>query len=306
MFHSPSSPVIAVFLLASAIHSDGETPPSAAATVETARMTSLIADGKLSPPAPPPVLPDFRIKSTVVREMEVVESPPMSGLPPVTGTITTTVHLVANPKLPDPTPPVVGHQAFPAGRLAELSKHYRASRFVSVSAMVYDGARSRLRCYPNGHPEKEVTVWSNIDFRYFSGFSTFEVNGADGEFRKYHLFMMVHGEDMQKRAALMARLGRVFVPPVIPALPDGDPAFVVEGDSPDADSLKIVEDLHQLYRSEGVRMKAAYFARIKAQEEQRAYYLANPPVPKDVNVSFWRRDHPLKPSPSTDMQGGNP
>jgi hypothetical protein len=252
------------------------------------------------------VLPDFRIKSTVVREMDVVESPPMSGLPPVTGTITTTVHLVANPELPDPPPPVAGQQPFSASRLAELSKHYRASRFVSVSAMVYNGPRTRLRCYPNGHPEKEVTVWSNIDFRYFSGFSTFEVNGADGEVRKYHLFMMVHGEDMQKRAALMARVGRVYVPPVIPALPDSDPAFVVEGGAPDADSLKIVEDLHQLYRSEGVRMKAAYFARVKAQEEQRAYFLAHPPVPKDVNVSFWRRDHPLRQTPNPVTEGANP
>lgn len=274
--------------------------------VETAAITSPISDGKASPPSPPPVLPDFEVKSTVVREMEVVEPPPMSGLPPVTGTITTTVHLVEDPKLPDPPPPVAAHQPFPAGRLAELSKNYRASRFVSVSAMVYEGPRTRLRCYSNGHPEKAVTVWSNVDFMYFSGFSAFEVNGADGDVRKYNLFMSLYGADMRKRAALMARLGREYVPPVIPALPDGDPAFVVEGDAPDADSLQIVEDLHQLYRSEGVRMKAAYLARMRAQEEQRAYFLAHPPVPKDVNVSFWRRDHPLRQTPNPVTEGANP
>lgn len=271
---------------------------------DEAEIPGEISDGKPSPPSPPPVLPDFKVKSTVVREMDVVEAPPMSGLPPVTGTITTTVHLVEDPKLPDPPPPPVPAEN-PQGnfRIADQGD-VEWSRMAFVSATVYDHSRTLLRCHPNGNVNKEITVWSNLDFNHFSGFSTFEVKAADGKVRRYNLIMGISNEDTQKRAELFAKHDMEYDQPEIPSLPDDKPAYVIEDAAPDAGAVQLVEDLHQLYRNEGTRMEAAYLARIKAEAEQRAYYLAHPPVPKNVTMNFWEREHPVGMSANTIKQGG--
>jgi hypothetical protein len=263
-----------------------------------------ISDGEPSPPAPLPVLPDFVVKSTVVREMDVVEAPPMSGLPLVEGTITVTAHLVEDPKLPDPPPPPVPAEASGNSQLEKPEGESEWSGFVFVSATVYDHSRTLLRCHPNGNVKKEITVWSNLDFNCFTGFSTFEVKATDGKIRRYDLMMGISNEDTQKRAELLAKHDMEYDLPEIPALPDGRPAYVIEDAAPDAGAVKLVEDLHELYRSEGVRMEAAYQARIKAEAEQRAYYLAHPPVPKDVTVNFWERGHPVGMSAETIKKGG--
>jgi hypothetical protein len=264
-----------------------------------------ISDGKPLPPAPPPVLPAFQLKSTVIREMHVVESPPMAGLPPVTGTITTTVHLVEDPGLPDPPPPPLPAANPPKDFLFSNRAKSEWTRMVFVSATVYDHSHTLLRCRPNGNVGKEITVWSNLNFNHFGGFSTFEVKAADGGVRRYELWMMgVHNEDTQKRAALLARHGREYIAPQIPPLPDDQPAYVIEGSAPEAGAVQLVEDLHELYRNEGLRMEAAYHARIKAEAEQRAYYLAHPPVPKDVTMNFWERGNPVGMSADTIKKGG--
>lgn len=295
MFRSTFRLLNSVLLLTIALHAREE---------PTSVILGKISDGKPSPPSPPPVLPDFQIKSTVVREMDVVESPPMSGLPPVTGTITTTVHLVEDPQLPDPPPPPVApenQQVNP--RLANPEWEWR--RLVFVSATVYDHSRTLLRCHPNGDVKKEIKVWSNLDFNHFSGFSAFEVKAADGKVRRYDLLLMCFGNvDTQKRAALMARHGMEYDLPEIPALPDDKPAYVIEDAAPDAGAVQLVEDMHELYRNEGPRMETAYHARNKAQAEQRAYFLANPPVPKDVTMNFWERGHPVGMSADTIKEGG--
>jgi hypothetical protein len=277
------------------------------ASWETVLIPGEISDGETSPPAPLPALPDFKVTSTVVREIEVVEPPPMAGLPPVTGTITTTVHLVENPKLPDPPPPLpplAVDDPLVQARIAEMSAKYRKTRILFLSATVYDHSRTLLHCYPNGNAGKEITVWSNLDFNHFSGFGTFHVNGPDGEVRSYALIMGIGNEDTRRRAALLAKHGMEYDLPEIPALPDDKPAYLIEDASPAPETAQLVEDLHELYRCEGARMEAAYHARIKAEAEQRDYYLAHPPKPKDVTVHFWEREHPVGMSADTIKKGG--
>ncbi|MEO8615796.1 MAG: hypothetical protein ABI600_11700 [Luteolibacter sp.] len=255
-----------------------------------AEITGAIADGKPSPPAIPPVLPDFKVKSTVARELDVVEPPPMSGLPPVTGTITEMVHLVEDPKLPDPPPPPVVTDSEVSVVLAEAKKKYREARCLFLSATVYDHSRTLLRCYTSGNLRKEITAWSNLDFNYYSGFSNFKVKGAAEEIRAYNIMDMgVGNEDTAKWAKLTAKYGAKYKAPKIPSLPDGDPAYLIVSENPDEESVQIMEDLHQLYRNEGPRMKEAYLAREKAYAERYAYLLANPPVPEDVVIHFWKR-----------------
>lgn len=266
-----------------------------------------ISDGTPSSPAPLPVLPEFVVKSTVVREMDVVEPPPMAGLPPVEGTITATVHLVEDPKLPDPVqlPPPAPTDGPPLeSLLAESVAESESSGLVFVSATVYDHSRTLLRFRLNSNAQKEVSVWSNLDFNHFAGFSNFEIKAADGGIRRYDLMMGIGNEETQNQAESLAESEPENTLPEIPSLPYDEPAYVFEDAAPNAEAVRFVEDLHELYRREGERMEAAYLAKIQAEAEQRAYYLANPPVPKDVTVNFWERGHPVGMSADTIKKGG--
>lgn len=266
-----------------------------------------ISDGTPSVPAPKPALPDFRVKGTVVRQFDVVEAPPMVGLPPVAGTITATVHLVEDPGLPDPPPPpppLAVDDPTVQARLAKMTREYPDIQLLFLSATVYDHSRTLLRCYPSGNGKREVTAWSNLDFNHFSGFCTFQVKGGDGEVRSYGLIMGLGNEDTERSAKLRTEHGIEYDAPEIPALPDDKPAYVIEEDSPDPEAAGIIDDLHELYRVEGTRMAVAYQARIKAEEARRAYLLANPPKPKDVTIHFWERSHPVGMSADTIKKEG--
>jgi hypothetical protein len=251
----------------------------------------------------PPTLLDFKIKSTVVRELEVVEAPPMTGLPPVEGTITATVHLVEDPKLPDPSPPASAPTT-PRIQPNPLRNGSSTSRFVFISGTVYDQSRTRLQCHPSGRPGEKITVWSNIDFNHFCGLARFELKGIDGSSRRYDLMMGIINEDPQKLAAIAEREGAKYAPPVIPLLPDGHPAYVIEEANPDANAVQFIEDLHQFYRNEGPRLEAAYHARLQAQADRKAYLLAHPPKPENVTVHFWEREHPVGMSAETNQNAG--
>jgi hypothetical protein len=243
-----------------------------------------ISDGSpaLAPPLPVPK-PDFHIESTQVKQMDVVEAPEMPELPPVQGTITIKVHTVNDPGLPDPPPPlpplpVTDPQV--TASMAELSTKCTDSQIVFLSATVYDHRRTLLTCHVTGNSRREITAWSNLDFNHFGGFGSFEATGADGEVRSYGLLMGIGNENTAIESD----------EPAIPALPDDEPSFVIETENPDPEGVKLVEDLHALYRAEGKRMAEACFAREKAREARKAYLLANPPKPKDVTVHFWKRE----------------
>ncbi len=181
--------------------------------------------------------------------------------------------------------------------MAELHEHYQSTELIFVSATVYDHSRTLLRCYPSGVLKNEISAWSNLDFNCFSGFATYQVKGEDGEVRQYGLLMALGNEDTQQRTKWLAKQDREYKTPEIPKFPDlatGGPAFVItEADTANREAVELIEGLHTLYRIEGTRMEAAYHARIKAEAERRAYLLANPPVPKDVKIQFWKRDQPV-------------
>ena len=212
--------------------------------------------------------------------MDVVEPPPMAGLPAVEGRITLTVDVVEDPKLPDPPPPPVPvDDSGGNSRIRNSENDAEWSRLVFASATVYDHSRTLLRCHPNGDVQKEITVWSNLDFNHFTGFSTFEVRAADGKIRRYELIMGVGDEDTQRRGAMLARHDMEYIAPEIPALPDDKPAYGIVEAAPDAGAVQLVEDLHELYRVEGGRMEAAYRARIQAEVDLR--------TPAKSNDGFW-------------------
>ena len=255
-----------------------------------------ISDGKPGLPAPKPEPLSFQVKSTLTQRVHVIEPPEMPGVPAPEGDIKITIQLVKPPRLPDPPPPL---PALPPddpavlARMAELRENYRETQLVFVSATVYDHSRTYLRCYPSGGGErKEIRGWSNLDFNHFSGFSTFQVKGSNGEIRQYGLMMGIGNEDTQQRAEWLAKHDGEYKTPEIPKLPDlatSGPAFVIaEGDTNDKEALALIEGMHDLYRVEGTRMEEAYYARVEAHEERKAYLLTNPPKPQDVTIRYWK------------------
>lgn len=261
-----------------------------------------ITDGTPSPPPPKPEPIEFEVLRSHTKQVHVVESPEMPGLPAPEGTINVTVQLVKDPGLPDPPPPL---PALPPddpavlARMEELREEYQETQLVFVSATVYDHSRTYLRCYPSGGGgRKEICGWSNLNFNHFSGFATYQVKGADGELREYGLLMGIGNEDTQQRAEWLAKHDREYVAPEIPSLPElatAGPAFLIsEGDTTDREAVELIEGMHSLYRTEGARMEEAYHARVKAYEERKAFLLANPPKPKDVVIRVWNRDKTRK------------
>jgi hypothetical protein len=234
-----------------------------------------------------PAKPDFKIESTKITRLDVVESAPMEGLPVVHGKITLKMHNVAEPKLQES--PVSESPSAPEPS-ADLPTEVAETQIASVSATVYDRSRTLLTCYTGAAAGNPVTVWSNVDFNYFSGVAMLDAKGADGKLRSYHLLMGIGNEVTIISKKRAASAGEESPTPQIPKLPDGEPAFVITSANPDPASLKLIEDLHTLYRNEGTRMVREYIAREKAEEKRRKYLIANPPKPKDVTIHFWKRN----------------
>ena len=263
----------------------------------------LIADGTPAMPAPLPEPLQFKVKRTLTSRRQVTEAPEIIGLPAVKGTINVTVQLVEDPGLPDPPPPLITppmEEPAVADGMAESSEPGPDFQLIFVSATVYDHARTYVRCgFGNG---QEIAGWSNIDFNHFTGFSTYQVKGSDGVLRPYSLIMGLGNEYTDGTEDVLTPA------PALPSLAKNGPAFVVtEGDTTVKECMDMFQGMHDLYRVEGARMAAACQAREIAYEARKAYLLANPPVPKDVTIRFWKRDAPRKQSarPATTMDQGS-
>jgi hypothetical protein len=267
-----------------------------------------LCDGTRAEPSPPQKPIDFKILSSFTKRVHVTEAPEMHDLPPVEGTINVTVQRVEDPGLPDPPSPPPLPATTPddpevVQRINELREQHRGTDLVFLSATVYNHTCTLLQIYPNGKMEGEISVWTNIDFNHFSGFSTYQVKEADKTVSDYGVLMGIGNCDTPRSSEWFARQFSDADRKTIAALPDiavSGPSYSVIGGDTQGEAMKILTQLHDLYRKEGVRLEAAYHAREKAYAERKAYLLANPPVPKDVTIQVWKRDFPLsqsKPGP---------
>ena len=273
------------------------TPKEEIASKWEVEIPERISDGTPSKPVEKPEPIGFKIISSRTKKVDVVEAPEMHDLPPITGRINVTVRMVEDPNLPvppEPLPALEPDDPAVVARMEELQEKYQGTSLVFMSASVYDHKRTLIRIHPNGDRGSEVSAWSNLDLNHFSGFSLYRVKDAvDGSLYDYGFVMGIGNEDTINLSRLNVQRGFDYTPPDIPKLPDvedGGPAFVViEGDS-DSPAMATLEQIHDLYRKEGSRMEAAYHARVKARAERKAYLLANPPIPEDVTISFWKRE----------------
>ena len=257
-----------------------------------------ISDGKPAAPAPPAVAPEFQVKESRTIRKDVVESPPMPGLPPVQGRISMTVRKVVDPKLPPlpvALPSVFQDDPEMKARLEEFKEKYHRTELVFVSATVYDHSRTFLRILPNGQVEGEVTAWSNIDFNHFAGVGSYRATSPEGETMEFGLLMGLGNVDTANMEKLAAKGGSAYEKTQIPRLPDiaSGPAFViVSGEDSKSEALDILSQIHELYTTEGSRMETAYLRRVAEEKKLRQFYEAHPPKPKDLVLNYWRGKSP--------------
>ena len=224
----------------------------------------------------------------------VTEASPELGLPPVAGTINVTVQVVAPPDLPEPGPPLAALPPdAPAvqARIGDLRGRYQATELYFVSAIVYDHSRTFIRVYPNGHADKVVSAWSNLDFNVFNGWSTYRIANGDGTFRETGLLMGVSNFQTAAMQTLAAKAGTAYLPPPIPALPDlttAGPKFEVSERALESPAMDTLQQIHDLFRKEGERMTDAYIERKSEEADRKAALLASPPTPSDVTIRYWK------------------
>ena len=233
-----------------------------------------VADGTPPPPPPPKEMPAFQVEATTthrLRDHKVI------------------MLRVADPGLPDPPPPPPPPtkdqmDAFRASAWwQEMVARHGRTKFLFVSATVYDHQKTFVRWCGNGTPARSFAAWSNVDFNHFSGMGGFEADSVC-----YSLFMGVGNMDTARLKAQAARAGREFQEPQPPPLPADGPGFVlVEGDAQDTEGMAPIVAIHDLYRVEKDRLAAAYEGRERAHAEREAWLKANPPVPQDSVIRFW-------------------
>ncbi len=254
-----------------------------------------ILDGTPTEPVAKPDPIPFEVITSQTKRVYVTEAPEMSDLPLVEGIVDVTVKTVEDPDLPVLLRPVVASAeatSLDSEPTTQTIEDYSGSGLVFLSATVYGHSRTFITISPNGTEEGQVSAWSNVNFNHFTGFCSYQVTEEDGTTIDHSLLMGLGNEEMENSDSEQ---------PQIPNLPDltveGPRFSVVEGDT-QGEGMKILTQLHDLYRKEGANLKLAFHAREKAHAERKAYLLANPQKPKDLVVHFWRGKRPENQEPS--------
>jgi hypothetical protein len=201
------------------------------------------------------------------------------------------------PPLPEPPPqkPLTPEQL---AHRAEIAAKAKLHRSMLLSCTVYDGAYTLIRGTTR---EKDVSrpweAWSNINFRHFNTFRSFQKNGIT-----YSLLFGIGDENTARAAARYARAGKTYTPPAIPELPADpttSPRFIVTKGNPTAEDLAPIIGLHEIYQDHHKDLISEY-TRIKAlQEKEAAERLAHPPDPKpDIIIQHWTVTPDAPPAPT--------
>jgi len=244
--------------------------PFAAIAQDRVTIDGILSDGTPAPQPPPKVSHSFKILST--------EEIPIEKRKLI-------IHRVENPGFPDPAPPaprvidrgaVAAFKNSPAHLARQVQQAHTTSLFLSAS--VVDNRATLLRWWDGG---KEYQAWSNVNFKHLTGFSSFS-KGA----RHFATFM---GVGDVSSASL--REGSIFR---IPSdLPTGAANFImVRGAANESEGYGAIVALHELYASDGERLREAYVLRMKREKDADAKRRANPPAPKDIVLNFWKVESP--------------
>jgi hypothetical protein len=235
-----------------------------------------VASAPLPDPTPKPlVLPPAVVLDTVEyilpaegRSIIVQKTEPPPGYvpPPV------------NPPQPSPPPSAPSEEFLAKARAAAANRPQM--RYLRFSATVYptgateEGRKATLVRWT--HERQSYQAWSSIDWNHFRGLGRFA--SADG--KTIYSCLMGIGDATRWRQRPSS--------PVPPDFQPGEIAFrLIEGDANNQAALADLETLHNLYRTDGHRLKLAHEIRENAIAERQAWLEAHPPQPQDIIVRHW-------------------
>jgi hypothetical protein len=242
--------------------------PMAAIADDRATIIGGITDGTPPPPAPVKELPEVEVRETVIRELP---------------DRTVTINRVADPKLPNPRPKLPERnelnsdeiEAFRASPEVQAWLEQRAkTTHMFISATVIDRRATLLRWWHDG---AEYQAWSNADWMILTGFSDFEKGD-----RHYTALLMAGRLD----SASVASDSAYRIPENLPENPG---TFIItKGDPANHGAISGIVALHEIYLNDYARLAAAYELRERRRIEREAELRANPPVPEDVVLHYWK------------------
>jgi len=149
-----------------------------------------------------------------------------------------------------------------------------------LSASVVDQRATLLRWWEGG---KEYQAWSNVDFKYLTGIASFSKGS-----HRFVTFMEVSDVD----SASIRDESIFHIPSDLPA--GGADFRMVQGASGESESYDAIVALHELYATDSERLREAYELRETRRKEAEAELRANPLVPKDIVLNFWKVEPPKK------------
>lgn len=247
---------------------------------------SMNAEESVSVTSEEKIFPSFDVISSHTKRVVRVEPAPLPGMLPVAKPVNVTVQVVNDPQLHvEKSTEISPPSAFSFALTARHAQHAEANTIL-LSASVYDRKFTFLRWFPHGNQAPAMTAWSNVDFSVFQGLSQFESGG-----KQYSLpFIALENVDSEMRRQAANKKGVEFHEPVFPANlgQEGVHFIVMEGDAADAEAMRPIAVLHELYRTEKARLLADHAARVKAQQEQEAWLRVHPPQPQDVLIRVWK------------------
>jgi hypothetical protein len=229
-----------------------------------------LSDGTQSPPAPNPELPLVEIRETKVVQLSDRQ---------------VTINRIADPGLPDPRPKLPERQEMSAEQIEAFRNSPAVQQWLEeatktthlfISATVVDDRATFLRWWHDG---ATYQAWSNSDWMILTGFA--ECQKGDKRF----VSLLMAG-----------RMSSANLPVDSPyRIPDDLPAEpgtyrITQGDMANVEAYEGITALHELYRSDYARLKQAYDLREQRRKEREAALRANPPVPEDVVLHFWKVD----------------
>jgi hypothetical protein len=260
-FSAYEAMVTAALLLGTAILPAQDAPVSGQPPAEAPRLLRDPVEAASATASVP--LPDPTPKPVVLPPAEVLDCVeyilPAEGRSIFVQKIAPPPGYVPPPVNPPPSPPPAVPSEEMLARIRAANANSPAIRWLSFSATVYsqlDGTTGTLVRWT--HERKTYRAWSSIDWNHFRGLGRFE--SFDG--RTQYWSMMGIGDAPRWRV----KPGSL----VPPAFPPGEVTYlIIEGDPANKDALADLEVLHNLYRTDGQRLKLAHVLSLLHLEEEK-------------------------------------
>jgi len=194
-----------------------------------------LSDGTPPPSAPRPELPPIEIRETKVVELSDRQ---------------VTIHRISDPGLPDPRPKLPERHEMSAEEIETFSNSPQVQQWLEeaaktthlfISATVVDDRATFLRWWHDG---AEYQAWSNSDWMILSGFA--ECQKGDKRF----VSLLMAG---RMSSANLPANSPYRIPDDLPAEPGT--YRITQGDLANTNAYEGISALHELYRSDYIRLK---------------------------------------------------